>query len=177
MPDIKFTTKIAESIAGGPGICATSTSSSLPSFANSTNAKIRIMSGPIPTQNEIDVAYPTWDRFTGSPSEILIEFQITGGYASGNSSGEVIWDLVVASASRDGTASWWCWTGNTGYNPQDRGDAPDAPSSTWLPIIVGDVTVVGGSGSMTLVDLNIVASQNYDIGPMSMVVPRSYTYV
>jgi hypothetical protein len=183
MPIIKFTTALAERMGGQSGIISTTSSAQAPAFARPTPAdstvvsRIRIMSGPIPLQSEIDVAYPTWDRFTGSPTEILIDLQTRDSSYFGVSGDIIIWDLLSAVADTGGTASWWIWSGNMDYDPLDRGAAPGAPNNKWLPCIVGNITEPGDGGSMTLASLIIVAGQTYDIGPATFVMPRTYTYV
>ena len=177
MPTIKISTGIAQAIADSSGITGTATGSTGPvGMANTSTGYIRIMSGPIPTQNELELAYPTWDRFTGSPSEILIEAPNLSSYFDGND-GIVTWDLRTINATKSGVASWWIWSGYTSYNPPDRGTNPDSGGVIYLPCIVGDITLVGGGGSMTLADLNIVAGAEYEIGPASFPVPRTYSYV
>lgn len=130
MPTFRISTKLAENIigktVGSSGILNTNSLGANPSFATtaSAGASINFMSGPIPTQSELDDAYPTWDRFTGSPTEILLESSITassGAFSSDDEFVNVHLRSVVASAT--GTATWFIWNGNNNYNPGDRGDA------------------------------------------------------
>jgi len=179
MATIKFSTRIAENIAGTTGI--TSSSAGTPALAaySTYNGYLRILSGPIPTQNELENAYPTWDRFTGSPSEVLIERAHTAAQFGSVTSGGVTyvtWDLELVTAVRSGVASWWCWSGYEHYDPVDRGAAPGAPDNYYVAALIGDITAIAGGGSMTLVDLNIVAGQTYELGPARFVLPREYTY-
>ncbi len=182
MPTIKFSTKLATTMGDTQGIIDQGAGTLDPGFArfsatdNALVSRIRIMSGPIPTQAEIDDAYPTWDRFTGSPTEILIDRQTVNNLYFDSINGVVTWALASTTADASGVASWWIWSGNQNYDPTDRGNAPGAPDGKRLPCIVGDITLVGGTGSMTLADLNIIAGQLYDIGPANFVMPRSYTY-
>jgi len=146
-------------------------------MANTSTGMIRIMSGPIPTQNELENAYPTWERFTGSPSEILIEAPNLISYFDGLL-GVVTWNLRTIAAARSGVASWWIWSGNsTTFNPTYLGNAPGAPNGLYLPAICGDISLVGETGSMTLADLNIVGGATYEIGPANFPVPREFTWV
>ena len=183
MPTIKIPTVLATKISDTNGILSTSSGTTKPSFGiadtndNANVSRIRIMSGPIPTQNQIDDAYPSWDRFTGSPTEILIDSQTRAVAYFDAINGVITWDLISIVAATSGLASWWIWSGNQLYDPIDRGDAPGAPDGKRLPCIIGDITGLTGGGSMTLVDLNINAGQTYEIGPAQLVMPRTFTYV
>jgi hypothetical protein len=175
MPTFKISTRIAQSLADINGI----TSGGNAGFGSTNTAYIRIMSGPIPTQEELELAYPEWDRFTGSPSEILIENKIQGGFLDGDDTeGRVKWGVQIVTAVRSGIASWWIWSGATNYNPADRGNS-EGGTFAWLGTIVGDITQTDANplGSMTLVDTNIIAGVDYDIGPATFPIPRTYTYV
>lgn len=186
MATIKISTDLATNLGGTNGIIRVSVVSTSPGFGSNQGtaseivSRIRIMSGPVPSQQEIEDAYPLWDRFTGSPTEILIDSQNVVNNYFDSVNGTITWDLKAAVADVSGLASWWIWSGNTNYVPGDnvvRGDAPGAPDSKRLPCIIGDITGLTGGGSMTLVELNIIAGQTYEIGPASLVMPRSFTYV
>ena len=184
MPSIKYSTGIARNIAGrptsstDPGILTTSTST--PAMANTTDAYLRVMSGTVPSQNDIDLnGYAGWDRLTGSPSEILIERKYTSNqFSNSNINNEIYitWSLQTVVAQNSGAASWWLWSGYQAWNPADRGTNPDGGNS-WMGMLMGDITAVGGGGSMTLADVNIVAGQTYELGPAQFLLPRSFTYV
>jgi hypothetical protein len=186
MPTIKLSTLLATKLGSTSGILASTATATSPSFSrfNAADdievARIRIMSGSVPSQSEIDDAYPTWDRFTGSPSEILIDSQLRASSYFASTNGIITWDLVAVEAIKSGLASWWIWSGNQDYIPKDstvRGAAPGAPDDKRLPCIIGDITGLTGGGSMTLVDLNIIAGQTYEIGPAEFEMPRTLTYV
>ena len=186
MPTIKISTVLATKLGDTNGIIGNNPTPLKPGFGTSSGidstivSRIRIMSGLIPSQNEIEDAYPTWDRFTGSPTEILIDSQTRANTYFDSVNGIITWDLVQIVAAASGLAKWWIWSGYQNYVPGDssvRGDAPGAPDNKRLPCIIGDITGLVGGGSMTLVDLNINAGQTYEIGPAQFVMPRSFTYV
>ncbi len=136
------------------------------------------MKGAIPTESELDDAYPTWNRFSGSPSDILVS-GVTGktSYFDGET-GEVTWQVQEGTATGTGTATWFIWHGQTNYDPQDRGAAPGAPDDTRLACIVGTITDFSGSplGDMILADTNIVAGQRYDFGPATFTIAREWSW-
>lgn len=185
MPTIKFTTAIARRIAGKsnssePAILSTLTASPAMASTNVTYpGKLRIMSGPVPSQNDIDTnGYRDWDRFVGSPSEVLIERNITSSQFDTLLVGTdmyITWTLQTATAQKSGVASWWCWSGYGNWQAADRGNNPGG-GTDWMGILIGDITAIGGGGSMTLVDLNIVNGLTYELGPAQFLLPREYTY-
>jgi len=182
MAEIKFTTQIANKICDNHGITSGTATTGQPAMAytaGGTTGYLRIMSGTVPSQNDIDMyGYPEWDRLIGSPSEVLIERAHTTAQFSNFITGTdayVEWTLQTAIAANSGVASWWLWTGYQSYNPADRGNNPGG-SAFWLGMLMGDITLVGGSGSMTLADLNIVAGQTYELGPAQFKMPRSFSY-
>ena len=176
MPTIKIPITLATVIASTSGLRTATTSVGGMGSTNATSgARIRIMSGPIPTQQELEIAYPTWGRFTGSPSEILIQHDVESGTLS-QTNDILEWGLKTENAINSGVASWWIWTGHQQFDPADRDAAPGAPNNYYLAAICGDISVVGGSGSMTLADTNIVAGQPYEIGPAQFPIPLTYTY-
>ncbi len=178
MSIIRITTDLQIIMADSLGITRNNSSSLYPSMASVADSGIKIMKGAIPTESELEDAYATWNRFSGSPSDILVPAASKQATYFDGSTGTVTWNLMEGTATGTGTATWFIWHGQSAYDPQDRGAAPGAPDTTRLGCVVGTITDFSGSplGDMILADTNIVAGQRYDFGPATFTIAREWSW-
>ena len=177
MPTIKLSTEARNEVAGINGIGSSESSTDSPTFCHTT-ARFRIMKGALPSQAELDNLIPEWARIQGgSPTDILIEKNISHLHVN-EIDGNLFFNPVNGIATQSGEASWWVWTGKTTYNPLHRGSHGSPSTVYWLPCMVGTISQRGGSpvGDLVMEDVNIVAGNEYQIGPIEIEIPEVITW-
>lgn len=117
--------------------------------------RIIIFTGSMPAQAEIannNVAYYTTTR----AADILVNLP-TNGYTLTNKSVSFN-DTVNTAASAGGTATWCALVGNVSF------------------AMVGDVTLLAGTGFLKLPDLNIVSGNSYRVIGMRFSFPYDFSF-
>lgn len=119
--------------------------------------RVIIFKGTMPNQAEIatnNVAYYTTTR----ASDILLDIPLAAGSYVFSNKLVSYNDTVNTVASGAGTATWCALVGNVSY------------------AMVGDITLLTGSGFLKLPDLNIVSGNSYRVIGMRFSFPYNFSY-
>ncbi len=154
MPNLRFSDNLVQNgLIGNAGLGSTNDG-----FKDNTT-EFYMMQNTIPTQTEFDNAGSSFrlsDRLWRDTNADVIT-------TLGSNTISISFRELNASAT--GIATWFYWDA-----------VPSSLTTASTARIIGSISITGGSGDLTMADVNIVSGQPYSIGPIVLTIPASYTY-
>ena len=177
MESIKLTSRVFTNVVPQLGNTGTSTNQS--GFqASASNTGIRVYSGPVPTQAQLNTVTATGNlgQLTSMASSIGATMLMTGIYpVNGNTANAyntmTLNDSPYMSATASGAATWFAmYSIAVGYGT--------ASSETARPywLFVGTVGPAGSGADLILTDNTIVSGNQYKVGAITLSLPNEVNF-
>lgn len=175
-------TKYQTSIGTDTSLFSNAYNAEYPDGFTSSSLYFYLMSGTFPTQAQLDSStapYPAASATSGTwGSQILLRLKVNDSYGDAANFQPVIIDgehyaqtryIKPATAEASGVATWWLIA-------HVENTSSGSIRATKAFHIIGDITTLGGGGSMTMQDPNVIAGKEYEIGPINIHIPRRYEW-
>ncbi len=128
-----------------------------------SGTRFYIMKGTIPTQGQLNAA---GSNFRSADRLVFLNAGTVGDTLTTVSGSVITLTYHEASAIATATATWFYWDGDASQ-----------PATQALSRVVGTISDLNGNGDLKMTDINIVSGNIYGIGPVTLTLPQSYTYV